>query len=210
MIQIIRNKNELRKPNQTITDIDEGNELCAKLYSILVESKKTDYFALSAPQIGIKKRACVVCVDTPVFLINPRYIPAKSTDERILYREKSLSFDDVVFTQRHENIIVTSDAFANDIEYGPIETDRTKWTKNSYWNDMGIAKSVYIQHMIHLLNNEFYTDEKFLYIRPPIRNTQPKIGRNEYVTISNTTTNESKTIKYKFAKELIQNGWIIT
>lgn len=40
---------------------------------------------------------------------------------------------------------------------------------------------------------------------------QPKIGRNERVTIKNVTTGESKTIKFKQAEPLIRSGsWVIT
>ena len=40
---------------------------------------------------------------------------------------------------------------------------------------------------------------------------QPKIGRNERVTIKNVTTGESKTVKFKQAEPLIKSGsWVIT
>ncbi|MAC92837.1 MAG: preprotein translocase subunit SecA [Flavobacteriaceae bacterium] len=40
---------------------------------------------------------------------------------------------------------------------------------------------------------------------------QPKIGRNEKVTIKNITTGETKTIKFKQAEPLIKNGgWVIS
>ena len=40
---------------------------------------------------------------------------------------------------------------------------------------------------------------------------QPKIGRNERVTIKNVTTGENRTVKFKQAEPLIKNGqWVIT
>jgi preprotein translocase subunit SecA len=40
---------------------------------------------------------------------------------------------------------------------------------------------------------------------------QPKIGRNERVTIKNVTTGEAKTLKFKQAEPLIKSGnWVIT
>ena len=39
---------------------------------------------------------------------------------------------------------------------------------------------------------------------------QPKIGRNEKVTIKNITTGETKTLKFKQAEPLIKKGtWVI-
>jgi len=41
--------------------------------------------------------------------------------------------------------------------------------------------------------------------------TQPKVGRNDKVTIKNIKNGESKTLKYKHAKKLIEGGdWLIT
>ena len=39
---------------------------------------------------------------------------------------------------------------------------------------------------------------------------QPKIGRNDKVTIKNVMTGENKTVKYKQAEALLTNGtWVI-
>ena len=51
--------------------------------------------------------------------------------------------------------------------------------------------------------------------RPTITETitreQPKIGRNERVTIKNVMSGESKTVKFKQAEPLLQNGsWVLT
>ncbi|MEH6512412.1 preprotein translocase subunit SecA [Maribacter arcticus] len=51
--------------------------------------------------------------------------------------------------------------------------------------------------------------------RPAVTETitreQPKIGRNERVTIKNVMSGESKTVKYKQAEPLIQSGsWVLT
>jgi len=40
---------------------------------------------------------------------------------------------------------------------------------------------------------------------------QPKIGRNEKITIKNVSTGETKTVKYKQAELLIKQGsWVIS
>ncbi|MDP5062181.1 MAG: preprotein translocase subunit SecA, partial [Maribacter sp.] len=51
--------------------------------------------------------------------------------------------------------------------------------------------------------------------RPSVTETitreQPKIGRNERVTIKNVMSGESKTVKFKQAEPLLQNGsWVLT
>jgi preprotein translocase subunit SecA len=51
--------------------------------------------------------------------------------------------------------------------------------------------------------------------RPAVTETitreQPKIGRNERVTIKNVMSGESKTVKFKQAEPLLQNGtWVLT
>jgi preprotein translocase subunit SecA len=44
-----------------------------------------------------------------------------------------------------------------------------------------------------------------------ITREQPKIGRNEKVTIKNVTSGETKTVKYKQAEPLIKQGsWVIS
>ena len=44
-----------------------------------------------------------------------------------------------------------------------------------------------------------------------IKRDQPKIGRNDRVTIKNVANGESKTVKYKQAIPLIENGtWVLT
>ena len=43
-----------------------------------------------------------------------------------------------------------------------------------------------------------------------ITREMPKIGRNERVTIKNTVTGESKTVKFKQAEPLLKGGqWIL-
>ena len=70
MTKIVQNVSELKKP---VTDLpknkDEQDVIAAALFTAL---KKEKGFGLSANQIGIDKRVCVINIKDPLVLVNPR------------------------------------------------------------------------------------------------------------------------------------------
>lgn len=78
----------LRQRSREVTEFDEGlHQLLDDMYETMV---KNDGVGIAAPQVGILKRACIVCVDgeTVYELINPVIVKASG---RQIGREGCLS-----------------------------------------------------------------------------------------------------------------------
>jgi peptide deformylase len=79
--------------------------------TLLQELKKHGGIGLSANQIGINKRACVINVKEPLVLINPRV--AEVSEESVVYVEQCLSMPKTmrkpVQTVRFKTITVECD-----------------------------------------------------------------------------------------------------
>src|SRR5674476_700655 len=84
--EVVQDETFLRVPCDTVS-IEEGEEIAAKLFRVL--TARGDGYGLSANQIGIQKRACVLNVKTPIYLINPKIIDASGS---LIYYESCLSF----------------------------------------------------------------------------------------------------------------------
>ena len=105
MAKIVTDVDELRKPNSVAT-LEEAQAIAEELFMTLLERKETDV-GLSAPQIGIHKRVCVVRAKTPIVLVNPEII---EYTEETWYQEGCVSFPGAsVRTKRHKNVTVKVD-----------------------------------------------------------------------------------------------------
>ncbi len=90
------------KPCETVT---EGLVLGDRLLEIL--KKDSDACGLAANQIGIDSAVCVVYVDKPIVLVNPRLAGHFG---KSFFQEGCLSFPgDYVMTERWTNIVVNAD-----------------------------------------------------------------------------------------------------
>ena len=101
---IVQDKKALRRPCTPCKNVEEGMAIGEKLLEVLRETKNG--VGLAANQIGISKAVCVINVDEPIILINPKIVGrfGKST-----YVESCLSFpDQTVKTERWTNILVES------------------------------------------------------------------------------------------------------
>ena len=182
---IIKDKNRLKTKCTPVADIFEGEEISVKLFEALINSK-TPGIGLAANQIGINKRVCVVNVKEPTAFINPEIVEMEG---EVVYPESCLSFPKkVVNTKRARWITVESD-------------NHGKTVFGSDKDDESLLEAICIQHEIDHLDGITMFDRKI--IIPPRRSH--KIGRNQKVTI--TKDSESKIIKYKKAKPLLEDGW---
>ena len=182
---IKNNKERLNKVCEPVDNILEGEEIATKLLNELTNSK-TPGIGLAANQIGINKRVCVINVKEPIIFINPQIT---KLDGEVLYTESCLSFPKkFVTTKRDKWVTIKSD------NHGEI-------VMGSDQNDDSLLESVCIQHEIDHLDGITMFDRRV--IKEPIKSN--KIGRNEKVTI--TKGSESKIIKYKKAKQLLEDGW---
>jgi peptide deformylase len=153
---------------------------------------------LSANQIGLDVRACVINVIEPLVLINPRVVEV--SQDTVAYVEQCLSIPKTVRkpvkTVRHKSITIECDNLGT-VVFGP-DNKLGNWKDgNEFFNDMGLLESVCAQHEIDHLNGVLITD--------PIRRYNPtfyapkKYGRNEMVMVK-LPNGETEFMKYKKAQ----------
>ena len=141
--QIITDISYLRQPCEPVT-LEEGMELGKLLIKCLKMTKSG--VGLSANQIGIRKRVCVVNVKEPIILVNPELV---GCFDKTTFNEGCLSFEgEVVKTQRYKNILVKSDTQKSILSFYGI-------------NELGLLESVCVQHEIDHLNGMTMHDREF-------------------------------------------------
>ena len=186
---IITEISKLQTICESVSSIEEGEEIGAKLLKILTES--TSGIGLAANQIGINKRVCVLNVKDPVVLVNPKIV--EKSEEIFIFPEGCLSFPNKhIRTSRYVSVTVEADN----------HDDKLSFSADS--KDIDDAfECACVQHEIDHLDGITMFDRKF--VQPAA--VSNKIGRNEKVTIEKGS--ESKTLKYKKAESLLEDGWTL-
>ena len=190
---IIEDKSKLEIKCSPVS-VKEGEEIGVRLLHELRQSENG--IGLAANQIGINKRVCVINVKEPIVLINPKIV--EKSKEQFVFPEGCLSFpDSKIKTQRHQDIVVTADNHDGKLSFSANSKDI---------NDA--FECVCVQHEIDHLDGVTMFDREFKN-EPMVRgeNAPLKIGRNEKVTIEKNS--ESKTLKYKKAESLLEDGWTL-
>jgi len=186
---IITDKNKLTTPCDVVS-IKEGEEIGVRLLHELRNSKNG--VGLAANQIGINKRVCVVNIKEPLVLINPKIV--KKSDDTFVFPEGCLSFPNKhIRTLRHTSVTIEADNYNDKLSFSADSEDI---------NDA--FECACIQHEIDHLDGITMFDRKF--VKPAA--VSNKIGRNEKVTIEKGS--ESKTLKYKKAESLLEDGWTLS
>ena len=172
---IVKNIEELKTKCTAVT-INEGEEIGAKLFKELSESKNG--IGLAANQIGINKRVCVVNVKEPILLINPKIV--EKSEEKFVFPEACLSFPNKhIKTERFVSVKVKAENHEETLSFSAESKD----VKDAF-------ECACVQHEIDHLDGLTMFDRKF--IVEPYR--APKVpGRNEKVTITDGT--ETKVLK---------------
>ena len=175
------------------TNIKDGEEIAVRLLHELRNSEDKG-IGLAANQIGINKRVCVINVKEPLILINPEII--ERSEKEFIFPEGCLSFPNKkVRTKRNISIKVKAD---NHEEVLSFSAD-SKEMKDAF-------ECVCVQHEIDHLDGITMFDREFKQV--PIKRVSKKIGRNDKVMI--TKGSESKTIKYKKAEPMLEDGWVLS
>jgi len=207
--QIITDTSLLKeKVKSTEMSKEEMDKVTAELFVTLI---KEGGLGLSANQIGIPYRACIINVKEPLVLINPTivkwgHVSTKVAGERIVYVESCLSIPKTIKkpkrTMRVTHITVQTDNLGP-IEFGP---DSNKWKEggNELLNDKGLLESVVVQHEIGHLDGQLITDDTVRY-NPQIKKSNT-YGRNEKVMLRNVEDETTMYIKYKHATKLMETG----
>ena len=206
VINCFKEDNPVLKKKLRKVSVDEGLSIAKDLFNILNERK--DGIGLAANQVGIDAAVAVVNVREPLILINP---VIKEQWDEIDYYEGCLSYPKQgIHTKRYKNIIIQTEQEEGGWYFSGAET--TQEVKGT-WEEEGkkqdqeqrILEAICVQHEIDHLNGITIHDREN---KPePILSTK-KYGRNEKVMI--TDGNETKEIKYKKAKPLLDSGeWTI-
>jgi len=191
---IIEDKSELEKKCSPVS-VKEGEEIGVRLLHELRQSENG--IGLAANQIGINKRVCVINVKEPIVLINPKIV--EHSKEEFVFAEGCLSFPkDKVKTQRYVSIVVEADNLEGKLSFSAESKDI---------NDA--FECVCVQHEIDHLDGVTMFDREIEKPKPMVRgeNAPLKIGRNKKVTIEKNS--KSKTLKYKKAESLLEDGWAL-
>ena len=183
--------------------IDEGLKIAEELFTILNERK--DGIGLAANQVGIDASVAVINVREPLILINP---VIKEQWEEVDYYEGCLSYPKKgVNTKRYKNIIIHTEQeesdwyFSGELTPGEGMGTWEQEKSNKHDEDQRLLESVCVQHEIDHLNGIICMDKEIKL--EPIK-VSNKWGRNEIVMITNGE--ETKDLKYKKAKPLIDSG----
>ena len=184
---IITEVSKLKDKCESVSSVEEGEEIGAKLLKELTKSENG--IGLAANQIGISKRVCVINVKEPLVLVNPRIV--QYSEEGFVFPEGCLSFPNKhIKTLRSVSITVEADNHKDKLLFSAESDD----VKDAF-------ECACVQHEIDHLDGITMFDRKFI-VQPY---KAPKVpGRNEKVTI--TDGSEIKVIKYKKAKPLIESG----
>ena len=203
IINCFKEENPVINKKLRKVSVDEGLSIAKDLFNILSERK--DGIGLAANQVGIDASVAVVNVREPLILINP---VVKEQWEEIDYYEGCLSYPKKgVNTKRYKNIIVHTEQEESDWYFsgeptpgegmGTWEQDKS----NKEDETQRVLEAVCIQHEIDHLNGISCIDKEVKL--KPIK-VSSKFGRNEIVMITNGK--ETKDLKYKKAKPLIDSG----
>ena len=171
--------------------------------TLLQELTKHGGIGLSANQIGLDVRACVINVKEPLVLINPRV--TEVSQDTVAYVEQCLSIPKSmrkpVKTVRHKSFTVECDNLGTVI-FSPDSKEEWK-DSNEFFGDEGLLECVCAQHEIDHLNGTLITDSKRRYTETITRTK--KYGRNERVMVK-LADGSTEFMKYKKAEPLLIQG----
>jgi peptide deformylase len=184
---IITETSKLQTICESVSSVEEGEEIGAQLLKELTKSKNG--IGLAANQIGINKRVCVINVKEPIVLINPKIV--EKSEKGFIFPESCLSFPNShIRTKRYVSVVIETDNHTEQLSFSTDSDD----IQDAF-------ECACVQHEIDHLDGITMFDRK--YVNTPYH-APDKIGRNEKVTITDGT--DTKVIKYKKALPLIEDG----
>jgi len=200
-MKLIKDPNKLKTPLESKPMTQE--EINSISTTLLQELTRHGGIGLSANQIGLDVRACVINVKEPLVLINPRV--TEVSDDVVAYVEQCLSIPKSmrkpIKTVRHKSFTVECDNLGTVI-FSPDKKDGWE-DSNEFFSDEGLLECVCAQHEIDHLNGILITDSSRRYSATYI--APKKYGRNERVMVK-LSDGTTKFIKYKLAEPLLSQG----
>jgi peptide deformylase len=199
-MKLIKDQTKLRTPllpkPMSQSDVDSITE------KLTTELTKHGGLGLSANQLGLTDRVCLINVKDPLILVNPRV--TEVSKETVVYVEQCLSLDKTmkkpVRTVRHKTFTIECDNLGTVV----FSSDKTDWNdSNEFYQDEGLLECVCAQHEIDHLNGILITDNARRYTTTII--APRKYGRNERVMVQ-LSDGTTEFMKYKNAETLISQG----
>ena len=196
------------KLQKVVTDLpknkSEEEVISAALFTALEKEKG---FGLSANQIGVDKRMCVINIKDPMVLVNPKIV--KRSEEAVQYIESCLSLPKTMRkpknTVRSISITVETDNLGT-VEFGADEPKKIGTEGHNYFGDEGLLECVVAQHEIDHLDGILITDSIRAYNIQRV--SEKKFGRNEKVMVK-SPDGDTEFMKYKKAVPLLGKGYQI-
>ena len=138
MKQVILNNDLLSLPCEPV-GLEEGNAIAR----ILLDSLPDYGVGIAANQLGIQKNVCLVSVEKPIILINPKIIKAEGSTH---FLEGCLSFPGKsVLTERFTSVTVIADNHEEPLNF----------------NEENLLECVCAQHEIDHLNGITMFDRQY-------------------------------------------------
>lgn len=202
MIKIVTDTAVLKKPIPTTPFTKEEQDLATA--ALLTAVTEQQGLGMSANQIGLNKRICVVNVrETPLVLVNPEII--EEGQDKLIYFEGCLSLPKTmkkpIKTVRSYSVKVKADNFTDVLEFGTKE--RKHEDINALFNDLDLLESVCVQHEIDHLNGLTIRDRQYT---ETVRLTSfAKLGRNEKLLLKKD--DQTLAVKKKNLSTYLEQGW---
>lgn len=199
-MKLIKEPLKLKKP--LVSKPMTQEEIDSITQTLTTELERHGGIGLSANQIGLDVRACIINVKEPLVLINP--IVTEVSKDTVAYVEQCLSLDKTmkkpVKTVRHKSFTVECDNLGTVI----FSSDSNEWKDSTeFFGDEGLLETVCAQHEIDHLNGILITDKVRRYTTTV---TAPKkYGRNERVMVK-LPNGKTEFMKYKKAEPLLAIG----
>ena len=202
MIKIVTDKSALRKSIPTTTFTKEEQDLATA--ALLTAVTEHQGLGMSANQIGLNKRICVINVrEEPLVLVNPTIV--EESEEKIMYFEGCLSLPKTmkkpIKTVRSYGVKVKADNFPDVLDFSTKE--RKHEDINALFGDVDLLESVCVQHEIDHLNGLTIRDRQ--YTETVRLTTFAKLGRNERFILKKE--NETLSVKKKNLSTYLEQGW---
>jgi peptide deformylase len=135
---------------QSVESKKEGGRIARRLFTELERYRKRHKWllGLSAPEIGIQKRVCIIWVVKPIVLMNP--IITKHSEQKFPFDERCFSFPNSTFaTWRYCWVQV------NTMNTSPMTFGLTSFERNL---SEQLTESLVVQHEIGHLYGKLATD----------------------------------------------------
>ena len=202
MIKIVTDTLALRKSIPTTTFTKEEQDLATA--ALLTAVTEHQGLGMSANQIGLNKRICVINVkEQPLVLVNPTIV--EESEEKIMYFEGCLSLPKTmkkpIKTVRSYGVKVKADNFPDVLDFSTKE--RKHEDINALFGDVDLLESVCVQHEIDHLNGLTIRDRQ--YTETVRLTTFAKMGRNERFILKKE--NETLSVKKKNLSTYLEQGW---